>query len=237
MRRYRKNRSTWFPIIPFEEPDGTGGGIGRTDDKRELTVWTNPGIRDCIAIPLIPNESFETGPANSTETLRDFVEGQTCIIERIVGKIVWSMQQITDGGYTPRLALCCTAFAVLPVDGDGNPDIGSDEWDPLLAKNAHQPWLWRRTWLLANTLAWAASNQGYPAPHCNEFFASRDDGPHIDTKGTKRAIRREQRIFMIHSVLNADPAADEGDNGLTYVNADVRVLGRMTRARNRSNFK
>lgn len=232
MRR-RRNRATWFPVLGVGDP-----GAQVTYDLRNFDFSAQPNVQ---AIPLIPDATpyVDTSIAGD-HSLRDIVEGQTCLIERIVGKIVWGVDQFVPPGEptptTPNVGIFCTAFAVLPTDDAGSPAIPSDEYDPLLANNSAQPWLWRRTWVLANNQIAGLSDGGFNHPASNEFFASRDDGPHIDTKGTKRAIRREERIFMIHSTRSADNEVWDF-NGASQVIADLRVLGMMVKAKNRSSFK
>lgn len=241
MRRKRRNRSTWFPILPFSDAEGTFQTNNASYDARLFGVLTH-GTPNVAAIPLIPDVSTDPADSVATDnTLRDFVEGQTCIIERIVGKIVWWMGQNTppaDPNIAVTNCVACTAFAVLGTANDAgtSPELPSTEWDPLAAENAHKPWLWRRTWVLAdNKVQTNLTHSEITLPSCNEFFASAYDGPHIDTKGTKRAIRRNERIFMIHSVRGfGDPDANlAGDAGVI---ADLRVLGRMTKSRNRGQF-
>lgn len=238
MRRKRQNRGTWFPVLG-SLVGGSESEYLTTMDRQAFSVSTDPGFANIVANPLIPDETPDVESAGVATTLRDFVEGQTCIIHRIVGKIVWGVGQSQNAGYSPNVIVCASGIAVLPVADDTNiPDLPSDEYDPLRPQNSSQPWLWRRTWILANNAQVnVASAVGFNHPASNEFFASRDDGPHIDTKGTKRAIRREQRIFLVHNVMNADINADEGTAGYAAVWTDVRVFGQMVRSRNKSTFK
>lgn len=236
MRRgRRRQRATWFPILPF-----TDGDIGRTDDRRVLGVSPDPGTSDIAWTPLIPDESGDIEDASSAGfTLRDFVEGQTCIIERVVGKITWAVDNTAGAEYSPRLIVCASALAILPVDELGNVGIPSDEFDPLRAQNSSQPFYWRRTWLLTNQAQLVGQASRFTTVASNAFGGSNQTGPHIDTKGVRRAIRREQRLFLIHSVLSADPVGSPttGLSGAAYVHADLRVLGHMTRSTNKSTFK
>lgn len=239
MRR-RRNRSTWFPVLGA----GIVQGQDITVDSRFFTV-DRPDTPNVIALPLIPDQtSMPDTTSSDLFTLRDMVEGQTCIIDRVVGKVVWSMEQFVPAGEPPadtttNLAVCCTALCVLPVDENGSPSVSSEEFDPLLVNNSQQPWLWRRTWVLANNAAFGGSSIGdafFSAPACNEFFASRDDGPHLDTKGTKRAIRREERLFIVHSARALDTLGDDGENGQLIAIYDVRVIGHLVKATNKSTF-
>lgn len=236
MRGRRRNRATWFPIL----------GVG--DPESQITVdtrlYNTPGTAayspNVEAIPIIPDATaLVDSTATGDFTLRDYVEGQTCIIERIVGKIVWSMASYDPGtDSTPNTAICCTAFAVLPVDATGIPALPSSDFDPFLANNSAQPWLWRRTWVLANNQAIAPGVIAqFNDPASNEFFASRDDGPHIDTKGTKRAIRREERLFQINATSAIITSSGTDLSAQLRCVSDLRVIGRMVKATNRSTFK
>lgn len=239
MRRRRRNRSTWFPVLGFE----AGETLTPTTWDSRLVVLDAAGLTNVFALPLIPDDTRD--PADATfsgdYTLRDYVEGQTCIIDRIVGKIQWAMAQ--EAQADPNVAwveaICCSAIAVLPVaDDNSSPGISSDDWNPLAATNADKPWLWRRTWLLGdNSSTGDAPQYTWPVNNCQ--FPGVLDGPHIDTKGTKRAIRKNQRLFLIHAaqgVVSADGSFPATLDGQMTVTADVRVLGRMVRGRNRGNF-
>jgi len=243
MRRRRRNRSTWFPLLPFNEADGFVNAQDTTYDVRFLAPVA-AGDPNVIAVPIIPDTSYEPSDATATDaTLRDYVEGQTCIIQRCVGKVVWSVQQFPPGAEerTPNTVIACTALAVLGVDNDsgnqGSPELPSTEWDPLAAANAHKPYLWRRTWVLSNNLAIPDTSAGqYNDPASNEFFPGLGDGPHLDTKGTRRAIRRDERLFAIHSCRAISATDGTFIPAFARVIFDVRVLGMMVKARNKGQF-
>lgn len=238
MRRNRRNRATWFPVLGFENVQGQGLS---TVDVRELTV-NAVGTPNVIAIPIIPDidTPVESGQGTAdgapVRSLRDIVEGQSCLIERIVGNIVWSVELNLTQGVNSNTALACSAIAVLPTvdDGSGDPAIPADEFDPLRADNSANPYLWRRVWALGDT---APNVNGFATGlPTNNLYGSLAEGSKIDTKGTKRMIRREQRIFLIHSVLQPFPGA-EGTDMFLRVYADLRVIGQMVKAKNRSSFK
>ena len=242
MRRRRGTRSRWFPILGF---DTTGAGaVGlSTVDVRDLTVNAD-GTPNIIIVPIIPDidvpvEQPQGIGGEVRTTLRDYVEGQSCIIDRIVGTIQVAYAQFTAAEGTPE-AIVAAGIAVVPVgdDGQGNPAVSAFELDPLRADNSAQPWLWRRVWVLGNKsseLGATAVFTGYPE---NNALGDIRSGPHIDTKGTKRAIRREERIFLIYSTQPVHPNnSGEAISGTATACADLRVLGKMVRAKNRSAFK
>lgn len=242
IRRKRRNRSTWFPILGFiNNPEGNN--FDSTWDFRPVTINAN-GDPNVFALPLIPDETRD--PADQAfagdYTLRDYVEGQTCIIDRVVGKVTWwTAQTIDQSPVDPwNTIICASGLAILPVGEDSaTPEVASTEWDPLAATNADKPWLWRRTWVLGNNSARTDLKRDV-LPPSNAAFGSVMDGPHLDTKGTKRAIRKNERLFIIHSVQGiASYVGESGAStpGQASICTDVRVLGHLTKSKNRSLFK
>lgn len=239
--RRRRQRNTWFPILA-----GAAAGAQQLPDASFDEYYFSPPLdrtSQVTAIPWIPDTSYDASDLQDGASLRDYVEGNTCVIERIVGKASWSFGQVVPDGDPPeryvQQVVCCTAIAILPVEnlpsGQGGPEVPQQEYDPLAAANANKPWMWRRTWVLANNGAQSSVQTTlFTSPGSNEFFASRDDGPHIDTKGTRRAIRRGERLFVIHAVRALD---DEAVNStLVQVVTDLRFLGRMVRAKTKRTF-
>lgn len=239
MRRRRKNRSTWFPVLGTEGEEGKPlNSVYTLNQTVELAYDIAMEVT-----PLIPdytNDPSTTGA--DVDTLRDFVEGQTCIIDRIVGKIAVGLNQLPGSGSGFNTAACvvaCAAIAVLPVDDDGIAitTATGEQINPLAAENLDKPWMWRRTWTLTNRLATGSGiqqyNYGFPTSNCE--YGSVMDGPHIDTKGVKRAIQRNQRIFLILANQDKTPGEPNENTELRWV-VDLRVLGRMQKARNKSLF-
>lgn len=235
MRRRHRNRATWFPVLGFEN----ALGVQVTLDTRSSAVSPD-GTTNVIVVPLIPDidvpvEQAQINAGRVETSLRDFVEGQSCIIERIVGTVQHVIEP-SSLKETSEVVACCTAFAVIPCvdDGTGNPALSTTELDPWNPDNSSNPWIWRRSWILGDEFEPGQNGTNLPT---SNVFGSGLDGPHIDTKGSKRRIMREQRIFMIHSFFNPFPAGGEGENRVIRSFADVRVIGRMVKATNRSAFK
>lgn len=236
MRRKRRNRSTWFPVLGSESGSNE---VLSSVYTTQVEVALNYGVNHQIT-PLIPDytwdPSFQTGANDGT--LRDYVEGQTCVIERIVGKVYAAAEQIAGSGegfQTPRVVCACAAVAVLPVDDGGIPltDADGAEVNPLMAENLDKPWLWRRTWFLGNLLGSDIQPVNYPTS--NAGYGSVAEGTHIDTKGVKRAIQRGQRLFMIFATQDVT-AGEPNEQIDVQFGVDVRVLGQLRRAKNRSLF-
>jgi len=244
MRRRRRNRATWFPVLGFANGGGDDSSLS-TVDVRNVEV-SNQGGPNVLAIPIIPDIDInpDTGQLDAggsvTRTLRDFVEGQSCLIERIVGTIQAEMVGGGTDNTTSHRVIVCAAIAVLPTSDSspGDPAIPATEFNPLSSENSAQPWMWRRVWVLGNPGAGTGGPVGGAGLPQNNNFGSLAEGCKIDTKGTRRVIRREERIFLIYSFLDPFPA-NGGDvvNQLVNMYADVRVIGGMRHAKNRSQFK
>jgi len=67
-------------------------------------------------------------------------------------------------------------------------------------------------------------------------YGSVKEGTHIDTKGSKRMIRREQRLFFVTAVSAINPV-DAPINVQVHWTYDIRLIGKMVRQVNRSTFK
>jgi len=223
MRRRRTNRSTWFPTLGTQIGEGAqpvtpiiyfdGATIGEQ-------------IGDASAQPLVNDVTFNSPPGNSS--LRDQVEGQTWRCDRVVGNIFCGWRPLGEETVTQDL-ICCAALVVLPVDDETqSPELTNEEYQPLGANQSAQPWLWRRTWWLGGPDS--------ETPSTNTVYGANTTGPFCDTKGTKRLIGREQRLFIVTQCMIAD--GGENVNGIA-VNwkIDLRVLGQMVRKRNVSTFK
>lgn len=244
MRRRKRRGGAWLPLV------GTVFGDGQPDATwfnftAEWPSGTTPGTGDRFRFGSTPEETVgafvltqdDTPDVDNPDTgssLRDFVEGQEYVLDRVVGKVYCGFGRSEGEVLT---AIVCCGLAVLPVD-DGaptTPAMNIDDYDPLLARNAQAPWLWRRTWLLSNN---AQPNLFPYSPETNQQYGSVLDGPHLDTRGTKRRIRKEQRIFLVASaqvrnftqITSADPSFID-------FTVDLRLFGSMRKAKNISTFK
>lgn len=245
MRGKRRNRGTWFPVIGTDfgiegQPDSTwfeaegsfanNAGVGVSAQFDVGT--TNPVYSSVLTLDDTPDvDNPDTG-----SSLRDFVEGQTYLLERVVGKC-WTAIANNPQGSTAR-CIAAIGLAILPVEDDSQtvPSLPQTEFDPLAASNAYNPWIWRRTWLLSNN--GSLDNTFYRFPNASAAYGSVLDGGHIDTKGAKRMIRREQRLFACFSaqVVERTFMSETSPTGIRF-GMDVRIFGQMRRGRNKSTFK
>lgn len=233
-----------MPVLPTTFGE-TGQQLTWTDDRYQMEIFGVPQNGPPLAIPLVPDDTPVQGSTvGNNQTLRDFVEGQEWMCDRVVGKVWASAEQTTENAYADA-ALFCMALAVLPVEDTdpSQPAMPTDDFAPLNALNTQAPWLWRRTWVLQNTFAASsATGEGFvgsaQGAQSTWQYGDIQCGGHIDTAPTKRRIRREQRLFMIvqcaqmGTVVTGDPS----DFSIFY-GYDLRIHGGMRKASNKSTFK
>lgn len=247
-RRFRRNRTkaTWFPILgnTYDSEDGfyadASFNIGTPGVPATLALGPSQSVyaitKDFTQIP------SATAGQTDGPSLRDYVEGQTYLLQRIVGNV--HLQCVSNQPSPPQpndwpYIKVAAAFFVARADDEDQtiPSLSDEECDPWNADNIQNPWIWRRTWMLNNpntshfglaTFDWPNVNSEYPA----------DCGPHIDSK-VKRAIRREQRLWFVLSARGWDGNnVTQGNFYPPYVRGvlDVRLVGTLRRSKNASSF-
>lgn len=240
MRKRRGPRAAWFPIIGtvFNENDRdqtwfdviltTASGTAAAGDRYSA------GGSTVFSTVLTLDDTPDVDAPDTGSSLSDFVQGQEYRLERLVGKSYGAIRQAATDNV--NVAILGIGFAILPVQDASTttPAMLEDDYNPLNASNAQAPWIWRRTWLLANNLG---GNVFY-YPQSTSGHGSLGDGGHVDTRGARRRIRREQRLFMCVAASVVDPGlGDQLESSNIHVAADLRVLGMMRRATNQSTFK
>lgn len=237
-RRFRRRRGTWLPALPTFFGSSTTGATF-FESTLTLDAGLNAGVdgNPVEAIPLVTDVTQEPDDAGggAIKSLRDVVEGQEYVLERAVGKIWCSLDQNGAEGTKVARVIVCIAMAVMPVL-DGNPDAPAlpfTDIDPLRTDNTMAPWLWRRTWTLGRS---QANDERIQYPYSNEAFGSMSDGPHVDTKGVRRRIRKEERLFLVASAAKLTSTGTDIEAIVNY-GYDLRFFGALRRAHNRSVLK
>lgn len=163
-------------------------------------------------------------------------------LERIVGKFHCGMSQLLGDGqvtFFPTSCLLALGFIVLRVDElTGAPLRAAtpDQYSPLVDNNERDPFLWRRTWLLANDVGIPLATAVDPlsnGPRANSDYGSTWDGPHIDTS-SRRIIRDEERLFAVVSTANTSKVTGSGPCRVDYL-LDYRMLVTPAMGGNRRN--
>lgn len=248
MRRRRRSRATWFPINPTTYGEGTSPGVTWFESSLTFQSNTEPGDTTLNAIPITLDETQGTNSTDLTPgtSLADIVQGQDYILQRIVGK-VWMYLPFNYGeGFDPAATeiIGCIGLAVLPSSNDDNtPNIPAEEYNPLFARNAQQPWIWRRTWRLncPNADAEGIGNGAFTAfspktnPYSTHEYGDIQSGGHLDSK-VKRRVTREHRLYIV-AAAGAIGASGSGDDPVdVWWGYDLRILGGMRRGKNNSSF-
>jgi len=245
-RGFRRNKGTWFPI---NGTTFTNGGFAWTDVGFSFNTGTVPDDRSdgpnqtvfpvTRDITQFSNTAVDlTGPS-----LRDIVEGNDWMLQRIVGECHLKCTEsntTVDNSTWPNIEIAAGFFVARINDNDETlPDLTFDEIDPLQVRNAQNPWIWRRSWILQRPLA---SNQGFPASPCSNMeFGSAESGSHIDSK-VKRRIRREERLWFVVGTIGWDGVITAFDNHegfnqpSVHGHLDIRIFGGMRRGKNASSF-
>lgn len=244
-RRKRGSRGTWLPVLPTTLAQAEGPDQFATwyESPYSAAVQDSPAshVFPAQAVPVVPDFTFQDSDLTAgVTTLRDMVEGQDYVLKRTVGKVWASSQQVADAEGPNGPFIFCIAMAVLPVQDDQQdvPALPNDDFNPLLSQNSQQPWLWRRTWILQNTIGASAQQGNWPAVGAQSTwqYGSIADGGHLDTKVARR-LTKDQRLFIIaaaSNMFNESSATFPQDFRWGY---DLRFFGAMRKARNHSTFK
>lgn len=240
--RKRRTRYQWLKVIGTVGPgadveDDTGGiDFAVTPNTNGTSVVT---IRSLL-VDVPSDELVAQNLPMGTFSWNDYV------IKRIVGKCFLGRIQAAVSTEANAYLVGAGLFVARQEDVDisATPTpIGSDtaarardNYSPLRAENNHEPWIWRRTWLISNRLSTAADTQGaraYPATTAD--YGSIQDGPHIDAK-TGRRVRDGERLWFAVAARQwpLNVTADTSSN--IFGHLDLRVLGAPRKNRKRSTF-
>lgn len=246
-RKRRKARSTWFPTIGTIWSNQDQSYYDSTFTTRLSAVPSDlvfgPQVEVFPVTPdqtALPTEQQATDAAGFSFTLRDIVEGQSWMLDRIVGNIFLrcdvNASELPPTDAWAQIKATVGFFIARSSDTDqGVPDMELNAFDPAATDNIGNPWIWRNSWILANPQSTVVA----PALGISNNWNSPDwTGPRIDSK-VKRRIRREHRLWMAVAAMGWDGTrgfvAGETQPQLT-VSADLRILGHLVRQINTSSF-
>lgn len=226
--RGRAPRVVWLP----QDPDVTidvstlnGSTIMRTDEtliaanRGDFVTQLHPLVRDASPNPLTP-----------ANTLAD-INNSGYRLRRVVGKFYVNQRQLGETN-APGACVVTAAIIVLRTDPAGstpqNPVAAA--YSPADILNTEAPWVWRRTWLIANSNGTNVNNADFvpvqvPGSSNYGHLAGVADGPHIDQK-TARIIGPDERLFLAITATALTAGNGQDGLGLTYI-WDLRVLGSM----------
>lgn len=257
MRRKRKPKVVWLPL-DLENRLGVApaqASQGQTQSGTLIAVLTaNPLGAVSLTQEFAVVKDFSgtaggglVGPglADQNATLAD-IEQSGYRLRRIVGKIGISVLQGSAAAAGDASIFHVTAAFIVrrTVTDDGRSaasfasQVGSTSGiDTFTLDNIPDPWIWRRSWDVADSSAAAIALDPNVAsfPKSNYVYgAGIFDGPHVDAK-TARIVGPEERLFLDVSVEGVNGTA-QGNPGAVLVLADLRVLASMrTNVGNRRN--
>lgn len=248
--RRRKRKYTWFPQI------GTQGASAE-DDTTILSIaipqTSGTLLSDVNIFPIIPDVPLEglgaaiTPGANTS--LVNFIASEY-FLKRIVGKFACSLNPLpaTTGNQIQAATIGCGFLIARAAEAEvitGGP-IGAStaaerkqNYGPLNVSTTREPWIWRRTWTMSPIVTAASGVQvwGNPSgsfpPH--NMQGSVAEGSQIDARTARRVGNDDRLFFAVQTAINdqtGTPATYTFPDGIL----DIRILGALRRARNRSVF-
>lgn len=264
MAKRRRSKGTWFPTLGILA-GGEVNPISLTGIDGESSVLDNGQVYTRIHVLTFdaPDEGFE-----ATSTLADIV-GSEYLLRRVVGKF----HAVYSGDATsPLYAKVSLGLFVARASGGNETDSqipigapaanwaagtsaenteGAENYSPLAERTMREPWLFRRTWMLANSNhASTSTNPGSTTgtaklaalawevfPPSTAGYGSVLDGPHIDAK-TLRKVGQDDRLYMAVSTARwpLGGASGGGPQGNIVYHFDYRMFASLRKARQVGRF-
>lgn len=240
MRKRGKAKVVWLPM-DLENRLGVAPAVATSGVQSStiIKIFTAPPLGDPFLTEEIPIvKDFAGGPgglvATQGATLAD-LEQSGYRLRRIVGKLGFSA--IQDNAIDPNGATTwhiTAGFIIRRVNQDGNSTASGnsgptgEQTSPSNLNNIADPWIWRRSWDLANR----SDNALLVDPNAVSFRESNYlygggsyDGPHVDAK-TARVVGPEERLFLTVSIEGINGNA-QSPPGAVLLIGDIRVLASM----------
>lgn len=235
-RRFRKRRGLWLPTLGQSWSNGEQTHWDAAFTWDTLSVPDQRGLGPSqIVIPLVPDFTLTQNQAAGEigASLHDRVQGNEWRLDRIVGSCHAQCKEVDDTaeGQWPYIQVTAGIFVARAEEGSpGNADVDlfSDEYDPQNASNIQNPWVWRKTWMLANPVGIAVLRDDFPIS--NSAYGSQWMDASVDVKA-KRRIRREHRLWFTVSAIGWDGTNQSVTTLQTNPSArgllDIRLFGGM----------
>jgi len=186
-----------------------------------------------LVTPVVKDSPIGLGVAEAT--LSD-IEGSAYRLRRIVGKIYVECFQVEAAVGEPTDFIASAGFIILRTDDLGAPMNIPDTYNVNSLDSQGDPWIWRRSWRVANNTARPNSALAICAPSNHAYYGGGVlDGPHVDAK-TARIVSNEERLFLVLTVIPLDGNLNDQNQARVLFLTDLRVLASMrTQAGNRRN--
>jgi len=247
MRRRRK--VNWFPTL------GTnlGEDVSELAGQAFFLPVNDNGTQSLGIFPVtFDSPQDETNVAGGDTPLVNIV-GSEYILKRLVGKCHLGLYQQSSSQVIPEAVLIGCGFFVAraedtpnqaaPVGAATEGDLQKfDNYSPLAKKAIREPWIWRRTTILGTygiPRTRSAPNEVYPGdayPPSNALLSGLGDGPHFDAKSARR-VGNDDRLWFAVAAMNWPPGdVFQGQSHEVQGYLDLRILGSLVKAHNRSTF-
>lgn len=238
MRRKSKPRVVWLPCTNVNSLD-EGFGPNTTTQLVTATIFTGgPGSSTTLEMPVV-QDGNQSDPLDPVASLSD-IENSGYRLRRIVGKVYCFIAQ--TGAPTASLFAVTAGFIIRRTAENANTgantgfsqanSLNPQSIDANRIGNSMDPWIWRRTWLLANNGAGGTGFGDAPGQNFGAQYPGPLEGPHVDQK-TARIVGQEERLFLDVSVM--DTLGTDVQTSIVVI-TDLRVLASMrTSVGNRRN--
>lgn len=234
MRRRKKAKVVWLPCDLNNRLNVAPAAA--TLDSQPSTIiklFTGNPLGDVAVAEEIPIVKDFSGlnlaqVANQDASLAD-IEQSGYRLRRIVGKLHFFVQQNVEDANAATIALVTAGFIIRRTDLLGASlasQIGAAATliNPANLANIQDPWIWRRSWLLANKLGLDPSISVVPGSNA-DYGGGNLDGAHVDAK-TARIVGPEERLFLSVVVEGVNGVSQGAPMAVALI-GDLRVLVSM----------
>lgn len=241
-RRTRRPRVVWLPQDPFFSVDAATTDGSTIMHISDALITNDAGDSVTVVAPVVRDTS--PNPLTPANTLSD-IQNSGYRLRRIVGKIWVSLTPGQLNNQKTGAVVTSAGFIILRTDPSaGTPQnpVGA-AYDVNQILNTDAPWIWRRSWLLADNSSLNSAGFGDTGTQImaagwgrmnNYSQGGNSDGPHVDQK-TARVVGPDERLFLVFTSTALTGAAEQAATPLDYV-YDLRVLASMrTNVGNRGN--
>lgn len=222
--RKRRKQYTWMPVIPTTIGPETPGASWY-DTENNVSPTAGPTILQ--AFNIVPDDTINADEVSSETTLRDAVEGQEYIVERIVGR-VWGTVQQSDTLNSWERAMLGIGIAVMPYEDNDTLALNDASVDPLGAANSDGSWMYRGIWPIYNNISGDLVLGPTNIANCGPDYGF------VDARSVRR-VHRNERLTIVFSLHFMSPGTAVEQVIVNY-GYDLRVLGAMRKAQGQSTY-
>lgn len=213
----------WLPLTNANSVDAVDFASGW--NIATFGTGTVPGDTTSTELPIVldgQNASVLDAQAGLST-----ITGNAYRLRRIVGKLYVFVAQVEGSTGTYGITAGFIVRTTDPLTGGSQASsTGTSEIAPSHIDNLGDPWIWRRSWVLANNGdAGPTTIADIPGQNFGAQYPGSQEGPHIDQK-TARLVAPEHRLFLDVSctVLLGGAVVNPPQVVMFY---ELRVLGSL----------